>query len=153
VEEGALKAQGSLTKIITLPWVDKGDTTSIKAYFENTGEKTVQAMFKGEITQNGKIVQILESEKNSVSIGEINEFNFYFTPREVGKYIVTGRVFYDGKRTFEKSAVINVRDSGFKLSKLKMPAIYLVLIILIAFLLYKIRKERGGYGIKVNRRK
>lgn len=153
VEVGALKAQGSLTKIITIPWIDKGDTTVIKAYFENTGEKTVQAMFKGEITKNGKIIQILESEKNSVSIGENNEFNFYFTPREVGKYIVTGRVFYDGKRTFEKSAVINVRESGFKFSDLKMPAIYLILIMIIAFLLYKIRKEKGGYGIIPYKRK
>jgi hypothetical protein len=152
LEEGALKAQGSLTKIIALPWVEKDETTSIQAYFENTGEKTVEAMFKGEITYNGKIVQILESEKHSVSIGESDEFNFYFTPKEIGKYILTGRVFYDGKRTFEKSTIINVKDAGFDINKLKMPAIYLALLTLIAFLLYKIKKEKEGYGIKLRRK-
>ena len=153
LEEGALKAFGSLTKIVAPPWVEKDDTTSIKAYFENTGEKTVSAMFKGEITLDGKIVQILESESSSVGIGDTNEFNFYFTPRKVGKYIVTGRVFYSGKRTFEKSAIINVRDTGFKISKLKMPVIYLILIALIAFLFYKIQKERDIYKKKLKRLK
>jgi hypothetical protein len=151
LEEGALKASGVLTSIITPPWVEKDDTTTIKAYFENNGEKTVSAMFKGEITLNGKIVQILQSEPASVSIGDTNEFNFYFTPREVGKYIVTGRVFYDGKRTFEKSAIINVRDTGFKWSKLKMPTIYLILLTAIAFLFYKIQKERKRYEKNLRR--
>ena len=153
LEEGALKASGILTKIIAPPWVEKDDTTAIKAYFENNGEKTVNAIFKGEITLNGKIVQILQSEPASISIGDTNEFNFYFTPGEVGKYIVTGRVFYDGKRSFEKSTIINVTDSGFKWSKLKMPAIYLVLLTAIAFLFYKIQKEREKYKKDLRRLK
>ncbi len=153
LEEGALKASGILTKIITVPWVEKGDTTLIKAYFENNGEKTVNAVFKGEITLDGKIVQILQSESAYVGIGDTNEFDFYFTPNKQGKYIVSGRVFYSGKRTFEKSAIINVIEKGFKISNLKIPLIYLSLIIAIAFLIYKIRKERKKIERKIKRLK
>ena len=36
----------------------------------------------------------------NVPIGETNDFEFYFTPQEPGKYVVSGRVYYDGKKTF-----------------------------------------------------
>ena len=151
LEIGALKAQLVLTDIVTEPWVEKDDTTFIKVFFNNQGEKSVRAQFRGEITLGGKIIQILESENSLVGIGENGDFGFYFTPRETGKYIVTGRIFYDGKRTFEKSAIINVIESGFKLKKLVKPGIYLVLIVGIAYLLYKIQKEKKSYKKKIRR--
>ncbi len=148
LEIGALKASGILTQIITPPWVEKEDTTKIEVYFENNGEKSVRAQFKGEITENGKTIQLLESQNSLVSIDETKKFDFYFTPQKVGKYIVTGRVFYDGKRTFEKSAIINVKDSEFSLSRIIKPIIYLVLILGIAYLLYEINQEKKLIGGK-----
>jgi hypothetical protein len=142
LEEGALKAQGTLLRVTSPPWIKVGDTTLIEAVFENTGEKTVNARFKGEISLGSKIVQILESESSSVGIGELETFKFYFTPKKEGRYIVTGIVLYDGKRTFEKSTVINVEKGGFSWSKLKMPLIYLLLILAISYLAYKIKKEK-----------
>jgi hypothetical protein len=142
LEEGALKAQGVLLRVTSPPWILVGDTTLIEALFENTGEKTVNARFKGEISLGNKIVQILESESSSVGIGELETFKFYFTPKTEGTYIVTGIVLYDGKRTFEKSTVINVERGGFIWSKLKMPLIYLLLIIAISYLAYRIKKEK-----------
>jgi hypothetical protein len=142
LEEGALKAQGTLLNINSPPWIKVGDTTLIEALFENSGEKNVNARFKGEITLGSRIVQILESESSSVNIGDLGTFKFYFTPKEEGRYIVTGVVLYDGKRTFEKSTVINVEKNGFSWNELKMPLIYLILIIAIAYLAYKIKKEK-----------
>ncbi|MGY4884735.1 MAG: hypothetical protein ACP5NZ_04120 [Nanobdellota archaeon] len=142
LEEGALKAQGTLLSVKSPPWIKVGDTTLIEALFENTGEKNVNARFKGEITLGSEIIQILESEISSVGIGEIEPFKFYFTPKKEGKYIVTGIVFYDGKRTFEKSTVINVERKGLGWDVVKNVLIYLILIILIAYLAYRIRKEQ-----------
>lgn len=142
LEEGALKAQGTLISVTSPPWIKVDDTTLIEALFENNGEKTVNARFKGQITLGSKIVQILESETSSVDIGDLETFKFYFTPRKEGRYIVSGIVLYDGKRTFEKSTVINVEKKGFNLGQLKMPLIYLVLIVAIAFLAYKIKQEK-----------
>jgi hypothetical protein len=141
LEPGALKAQGTLLSVTSPPWIKVGDTTLIEALFENNGEKSVDARFKGEITLGNKIIQILESESSSVDIGKLDTFKFYFTPKKEGRYIVTGIVLYDGKRTFEKSTVINVEKKGFGWSTIKMPLIYLLLIIAIAYLAYRIRKE------------
>ncbi len=153
LEEGALKAMGNLMKIITLPWINVGDTTSIEALFENTGEKAVNARFNGQITLGNKIVQILESESSLVEIGKTQSFNFYFTPKKEGKYIVTGIVQYDGKKTFEKSSVINVEKKGIDLNKILILLVYAILITGIAYLMYKIKKQKeknkkfGGFKI------
>lgn len=142
LEEGALKAQGNLLSITSPTWINVDDTTLIEALFENTGEKNVNARFKGEITLGNKIIQILESDSTSVEIGKVETFKFYFTPRKEGKYIVTGMVFYDGKRTFEKSTVINVENPGFGWNSIKTVLIYLILISAIAYLAYRIKKEQ-----------
>jgi hypothetical protein len=143
LEEGALKAQGTLLSVTSPSWIKVGDTTLIEALFENNGEKSVDARFKGEITLGNKIIQILESPSSSVDIGKLETFKFYFTPKTEGRYIVTGIVLYDGKRTFEKSTVINVEKKGFGWDTIKLPLIYLILIIAIAYLTYKISKERN----------
>jgi hypothetical protein len=145
LEIGALKAEGILNDIITSTWVDVDETTDIKVLFKNTGEKAVDAVFKGKINKGDKIIDILESEQANILIDESKDFIFYFTPRESGRYIVSGRVFYDGKRTYEKSSVINVRKKGLTFNSFIMPIIYLVLIVLISVLLYKIRKEKKSY--------
>jgi hypothetical protein len=152
LEEGALKAQGTLRSIISPPWIKVDDTTLIEALFENNGEKTVNARFQGEITIGGKIIQILESESTSVNIGGLETFKFYFTPKKEGRYIVNGIVLYDGKRTFEKSTVINVERKGFGFDQLKIIVIYVVLILAISFLAYKIGKEKKRQ-IKMRRTK
>jgi hypothetical protein len=142
LEVGALKAQGTLLSVTSPPWIKVGDTTLIEALFENNGEKTVSARFTGQITLGSKIVQLLESESSSVDIGKLQTFKFYFTPKKEGKYIVNGIVLYDGKRTFEKSTVINVERKGFSFNQLKMPLIYFILILAISFLAYKIKQEK-----------
>jgi len=151
LEEGALKAQGNLLRISSPTWIKVDDTTIIEALFENTGEKNVNARFKGEITLGSRVIQILESELSSVSIGEIETFKFYFTPRKEGKYIVTGIVFYDGKRTFEKSTVINVEKKGFDIGVIRTILIYLILLIVIAYLAYKIKKEKRRNNLRWKR--
>lgn len=142
LEIGALKALGKLLSVTSIPWISVGDTTLIEASFENNGEKAVSARFDGEITLGGKIIQILKNENIDVEIGETETFKFYFTPKEIGKYIVNGYVIYDGKRTFEKSTVINVKKKGFSWEDAGIILIYAILILAIAFLAYKINKEK-----------
>jgi hypothetical protein len=145
LEVGALKAQGTLLSVTSPSWIKVGDTTLIEALFENSGEKNVNARFQGEITLGSKIVQILGSESSTVDMGDIQTFKFYFTPQKEGRYIVNGVVMYDGKRTFEKSTVINVEGRGLGWDQIKMILIYVVLILAIAFIAYKIRQEKNKH--------
>jgi len=146
-----LKADGVLLDIVVKNSADVDETLPILALFKNTGEKGVDAQFRGKITLDDKIIQILESEKNFVPISGTSDFNFYFTPKNAGKYIVSGRVFYSNKKTFELSAIVNVISKKFSLKSLILPLIYAILILGAIFLLYKIKKESKNYQIKLRR--
>jgi len=145
LEQGALSARGLLLSILTKKEAKIEETVPIEVNFKNVGEKEVEAQFKGKVTREGKIVQILESEKALVSVNEIEKFYFYFTPERAGKYIISGRVYYSGKKTFESSAVLEVVSNGFSV----MPLVYGLFIILIGILFYKIRKERKKYFMRL----
>lgn len=151
LEEGSLRANGILTNIISNPWIAVGETTIIEAVFMNTGEKNVNSYFEGKISQGTKTIQLLKSEKINVLTGEDNTYQFYFTPRKVGRYVVSGRIFYDNKKTFEKATIINVQTEKITLGKVLQVLIYVFLIFGIAFLLYKIRKEKNTYQLKLRR--
>jgi hypothetical protein len=155
LEEGALKATGILSEIVTRKNSLVGETVPIIAKFRNTGEKEVEAQFKGKISRGNKVIQVLESEKVKVPVSSANDFNFYFTPEKSGKYVISGRVFYSGKRTFESSTTLEVDSEGFEfgplLFNLMIGSIYLFLAVLIFSLIYKIRKERGSYLRKLRR--
>jgi hypothetical protein len=149
LEPGALKASGILTSILAPKTVKVGENVKIIVNFRNTGEKEVEAQFKGSVNKGGKIVQVLESEKNFIPIGEANSFDFYFNPKEVGKYVVSGRVYYSNKKTFESSTSFDaVSDKSAYLSII-ISAIYIVLIVSIVILFYKINKQRIRYHQKI----
>ena len=88
-EPGKLKANGILKSLFSKVWAEQGETLVINAIFENTGEKSVEAIFKGVITYQDKIIQLLESPKTLVEIQEDETFQFYFTPQKPGKYVVS----------------------------------------------------------------
>jgi hypothetical protein len=151
LEPGALKAEGVLLNILTKKEAEVDETVPIEIGFKNTGEKEVEAQFKGKVTLGEKIIQVLETEKLNVPISEIGKFNLFFTPKKEGRYVISGRVFYSGKKTFESSAVLNVFSKKLKLSSVIAPLVYIVLIFFIAVLFYKIRKERRAYLNKLKR--
>ncbi len=151
LETGALRADGILNSIVSNPWITAGDTSLIEAMFTNTGEKEVEARFKGKIIFGDKTTQILESEKTNVPIGKSTQFQFYFTPKKPGRYIISGRVFYDNKKTFEKATIVNVKSSHFNWKNFLKESIYIILIIGIIYLIYKIKKEKTIYKTKIKR--
>lgn len=151
LEEGALKAIGTLVSIESPPWINVGETTFINALFKNHGEKEVQARFEGKITRQERIIQLIKSEPVDVDINQDETFEFFFTPTQPGRYIVSGRILYDGKKTFEKSTVINVTQSGINIWTILKYSLYILLIIGIITLTYKIRQEKKIYRLKLRR--
>ncbi len=106
--KGVLKNKGELIQISNKVWVNIGEIVKINALFKNTGERTTTAKFKGEVQLNGKIISVLESEELNVPVGETIILTTYFTPKEFGRYIVNGNVYYSKKITFAKESIINV---------------------------------------------
>jgi hypothetical protein len=143
LKPGALKANGLLTSILSPKEAKVGDTIPIEASFKNTGEKEVSAQFRGQVTKSGKIVQLLDSPSSNIAINDIGTFTFYFTPKSPGDYVISGRVYYDGKQSYEQSTTFTVTSSSpFSVI---LPLVYGLLIVLIAFLFLKILKEKKNY--------
>lgn len=145
--EGALKSQGILLNILSKKEASVDETVPFEASFKNTGEKEVSAEFKGKATLNGRIVQTFESEKLKVAEGVVEKFSFFFTPQKSGKYVISGRVYYDGKKTFEASNTLDVISNGFSL----MPIIYVIVILMIIILGFKLRHDKKIYREKLRR--
>ncbi len=148
LEPGALKADGVITSMHSVVWANVDDTIPIFVEFDNIGEKIITARFEGQIQRDGAIVQLLNSEPTQVPVGQHTNFTFYFTPRTAGQYIASGRVFYDAKRTFPSSTVINVQSSGFSWGSIGTFLVYALIITFIAFILYKINTEKRRYRKK-----
>ena len=130
--------------ILSKAKVKRDETVPFEVGFKNIGEKSVNAQFRGQATYNGKIVQIFETEKLDVAVGEIENFNFFFTPTKSGKYVISGRIYYDGKRTFEGSSILEVEGGAGA-----VPFIYVAFLVLIGVLFYKIRREKAVYSKKL----
>lgn len=148
LEKGSIIDKGTLEMITNKVWAYVGEPLDIVALFRNDGTRAVSAKFKGDVRLNSKIVKILESDEIEAPANNISEIITYFTPEESGRYLVSGRVIYNKKLTFEKSSIINVNyieSSEFSIMTL---LIYLIIIFILLFLIRKIiktRKEKNRY--------
>jgi hypothetical protein len=144
VEKGGIVDKGELVEINNKPWAYVGETVQFNMLFRNYGIRTVTAYFKGSIRKEDKIVQVVETEELDVASGSTNNFVSFFTPEDSGRYILSGRVVYNKKITYEKASVLNVNPVPREPSKFGIIQllIYVTIIITILYLIRIIIKER-----------
>jgi hypothetical protein len=142
-DKGTIVDSGELIRVDNPSWAKIGDVVPITATFKNTGQRSVSAKFKGVITSENKIVETIDSEFYDVAPGQIGTIQVYFTPKKFGQYIISGRVLYNNKLSFEKSSVLNVNEgveaAGFNWLYV---LILIIIIIIILLLLIRIRKKK-----------
>jgi hypothetical protein len=143
VEKGGIADSGTLVSLINKPFATLGETIEVLANFQNGGNRAVSAQFKGTVRKDDTIVKLIETEEVIVPAGQTIDIPILFTPYEAGRYVLSGRVVYNKKLTFEKNTVINISPREEADNRNWLPLlIYLVIIITIVFLLRKIIKER-----------
>ena len=147
VEKGAIVDKGELADLINLnPKSFTNDTVQVIAKFQNLGPRSVNAFFKGTIRLDDKIVRIITTDEILVPAGEFGDFDIFFTPEVAGRYVLSGRVVYNKKLTFEKGTIINVSQTEEDAIKKKsgwLPLlIYIIIIVTLIFLIKKIREGK-----------
>ena len=151
-ERGAIVDNGVLEKVFGKVWAFVGEIIPITATFRNTGERSVDAKFTGKVVLDDKIVELLESDELRVAPGDSIELESFFNPNNPGRYVVTGRVLYNNKLTFEKGTIVNVRAPlEFDGIKVLPVLVYVIIRVIIVFLIYRIRKERKAHKWKRKR--
>ncbi|MGV8171259.1 MAG: hypothetical protein ACP5OA_01025 [Candidatus Woesearchaeota archaeon] len=142
-EKGTIVDSGELIRLDVQPWAKIGDVVPITAAFRNTGGRTVSAKFKGIVTSDNRIVETIDSEFYDIPPSETGNIIVYFTPKKFGQYIISGRVLYNNKLSFEKSTVLNVNEGVEKSNNTWIYILILIIIIIIILLLLiRIRKKK-----------
>ena len=146
VEKGGIIDNGLLEKVSNKVWAYVREPIEIIATFKNTGPRTASAKFKGNIKLEDKIVEVIETEEVDVESGETIGLKTFFEPSEPGRYVISGRIIYNRKMTFEKGSILNVRPAPEKQQEGKttyvLLVIYLVILISILFMIRKIIKAK-----------
>lgn len=135
LEKGGISDLGEFVRLENNAWALTGDIVPINAQFRNRGARVVSAQFKGIVTLDGKITEVLSSDKLDVAPGEMVPLQTFFTPEEVGQYKITGRINYNKKITYEKSSMLNVEQGEEVKSESKLNKYYIVLGIIILIIL------------------
>ena len=108
-----------------------------------TGSRPVFAKFKGQIALNNKLLQLVETDEVQVKPGLQENFKIFYTPEKAGVYEIRGRVNYNDKLTYEKSATFTALknpEQQYTFSFWPL-SIYLLILLLIIILINKIREE------------
>ena len=141
-EKGTIVDKGVFERLSNDVWTYTGDPVEIIATFRNSGPRIVTAKFKGTVKYGGKVMEVIESDEFDVESSKVMDISSYFTPLIPGRYVVSGRIIYNKKLTFEKGNIINVTDKEGAGQNLFLLLIYLFLLVSIWFLFRKIMKER-----------
>jgi hypothetical protein len=152
LERGGVSDKGELLAIENEPWVKVGSIVPIDAVFRNFGSRVVSAKFKGTISSGEEIFKIIDTDPLDVVPGDTVKIRTYFNPVQEGQYMITGRVLYNKKLTFEKSSVLNVNPAGqaplaqkaFGWSTIFV-LVVVIIIILVVLIVRKRRKLRKGH--------
>jgi hypothetical protein len=146
IERGGVSDKGELVSIENAPWAKAGEIVPIDAVFQNLGSRVVSAKFKGTVTSGDEIFKIIDTDSVDVMPGEAARLRTYFNPSQEGQYMITGRVLFNKKLTFERSSVLNVKglgsgaQGGFKTGIILI--LLLAIIILLVLLIFKRRRKR-----------
>ncbi len=142
---GGIADKGELVRVEAKPWAKTGEIIPIHAVFTNLGSRTVGAKFKGTITTNEqppRLVKTIDTDTYNVPAGQTASIETFFNPTEPGRYIVAGRVLYNGKLTFQKSTIINVQGPMLVAAQSFTGPLLFIIILIILLLLFIIRKRR-----------
>ena len=147
LEKGGITDRGNLVRIENEIWAVTGEIMPITAVFKNTGPRTVSARFKGEITYNGKVVKIIDTDILDAEPGEVVQLQTFFKPTKAGQYSINGRVHFNNKLTTEKGSIINVNQGdGISLSGINYFWYLAVILIIVIFsMLILIKKKKHSH--------
>jgi hypothetical protein len=140
-EPGTIVDSGEFVRLENQAWAKIGDVVPINAVFKNTGQRVVSAKLKGVVTLDNKIVDTIDSEYYDVVPDNTTAIKVYFTPKKLGQYMITARILYNNKLSYEKSSVLNVNEGTEAFNWLYV-LIIIVIIIIVLLLLINIKRKR-----------
>jgi len=129
LERGAITLRGEISNLSIPSNVSAGQVVKLNAIFKNMGEREISAKLKAEVYRNSSLVDVVEGDEVRVWPGSSETISAYFTPEQVGGYIITGWSVFEGKTTNSISIPINVSEGQLPLLEIVIIAILVAIII------------------------
>ena len=151
VPVGSLAKQGSLKQLTNDPSVDPGSVLKVTGDFENAGKVGVFAKLVVEVYKGDSLIEVLESDKRSVAMGQTEALEVFFAPEERGEYRLEGKVEYSGKvtPTVESTVVVGAVIAKPMLSKVVIAGAAILLAIIIALIIFlSFRRKKAMAELK-----
>ncbi len=146
LERGGISDTGVLEKVSAKTWASVGEIVPIIATFKNEGSRTVSAQFKGTVTKDDRVIEIVESDVINVPPDSEVELDSFFSPDDSGQYRVSGRVHFNNRVSYERGTIINVNfdEEGSVAGSVDFIVWFFSVLVVIFFLLVFLilRKEK-----------
>ncbi len=95
LEKGGLEVRGEVKEVEgQSPGITVGSPFKITTQFQSMGTAIFDVKYRGEVYQDGELIELIESDPQEVGPGESVTLLAYFTPEEAGNYVVNGYVLY-----------------------------------------------------------
>lgn len=135
---GALSRKGFLESLSYKGNLKEGNTIKILAKFTNNGRIDTNAKFIGELYQNDKLKEKIESENTIVPVHESKVLESYVKLPSQGSYKVVGYVSFEGKKS-------NNRKLEFRLGYplwMQILLIFVVVLVVALGIWFFIRRQK-----------
>ncbi len=140
---GTLSRSGKIDKIYITDKINLEQPFKINVDFINTGKINTMAKFSGEIYQDNKLVDTVNSDDLMVPMGSIKTLTAYGKIKSHGQYLIKGKVVFGGKETDVVEYSFNSKSEkglpGFEVSYL------LIIVIVVCHMYRKKRNKQDGY--------
>jgi len=148
LKRASLLRHGKLVFINTEEETEIGRTIDINTYFENIGEISFYAKFKGNVYANDVPEKDIESERAYVPVGKTVVLRSFFTPQNEGLHRIIGHVLYSTTATDEKEAVVDVKEKVPEVIPLRISPTGPLLFILFLIVINIIARKKIRRGAK-----
>ncbi|HLD30977.1 MAG TPA: hypothetical protein VJB41_02140 [Patescibacteria group bacterium] len=120
-----------------------GDLVKFDAVLKNTGEVPVESILAIELEKDGKMIDLLKSEKKSLIKKSEAKFTITFRPEDNGEYQAKAYFEYGIKKTDEKNIKFNVGKVGnVKMMIIILAGAFLVIAAVLIAIFHSRRKKK-----------
>ncbi|NNF69059.1 MAG: hypothetical protein HKN01_04750 [Acidimicrobiia bacterium] len=109
-QRGTLTRAGVIRSMEVVGGTVFGGVTRVEVVFANTGQIEARAVFVGEVSRDGELVEVVQSLQRLVFAGENDTIEVFIETPVAGEYTLVGKVNFEGTETEENTLSFTVAD-------------------------------------------
>lgn len=109
-QRGTLTRSGVIRSMEIVGGTVLGGVTRVEVVFANTGQIEARAIFQGEVSRDGALIEVVQSLQRLVLPGQNDVIEVFVQTPVPGEYTLTGTVNFEGSETESQTLTFVVED-------------------------------------------